>query len=68
MKPLTPQEAQALEALAIKRGLAVLHKVGRKYYDCQGQRVHNAQHLHAIVQVHRSKKDFLKFLITRKIN
>lgn len=68
MKPLTAQEAATLEALAIKRGLAVLHKVGRKYFDCNGQRVYNAQHLHAIVQVHRSKKDYLKFLLTRKIN
>jgi len=68
MKPLSAQEAATLEAMAIKRGIAVLHKVGRKYYDSNGQRIHNAQHLHAIVQVHNSKKDFLKFLITRKIN
>lgn len=68
MKPLTAQEAATLEAMAIKRGLAVLHKVGRKYYNSQGQRIYNAKDLHAIVQVHKSKKGFLKFLITRKIN
>lgn len=68
MKPLTPQETATLEAMAIKRGLAVLHKIGRKYYDSSGQRIYNAKDLHAIVQVHNSKKDFLKFLLNRKIN
>lgn len=68
MKPLTAQEAATLEAMAIKRGIAVLHKVGRKYFNNHGQRIYNAQHLHAIVQVHKSKKDYLKFLLNRKIN
>lgn len=68
MIPLTPKEAQALEAMAIKRGLAVLHKVGRKYFDNNGQRVYDAGKLNAVVRHHKSKREFLKFILINKSN
>ena len=65
---LTEKEAEILEALAERRGFHLLHKIGRKYYDSLGQRVYDAWKLNAVVRHHKSKREFLKFLLSTKYN